>query len=233
MNSDTIPRIKQENVEPIPRTPTNDATSTAETKSNKRIDNSESSLKDGLKQVSPPARTYSRPMQQGVGERAIRHVLKECFFNKEGIDYLLRNGRIHSIFSFRALSHFDWERLVEFSDGVITALDFYHIVAFHTWCMDNPEYVNDRDYFIFDQKHLKAILNEFIPQTPNDAEDLKFKEISKKKKTISFGLVSSSENDSGYESADSSSLENNSFALLFFEEDDKEKIKMKTRRMYL
>ena len=102
MNSDSIPRIKEKE-EPIPRTPTNDAKSTAETKASKGSDANELALEDGLKHDSPPARIYSKPMQQGVGERAIRHVLKECFFDKEGADYLLWNGRIHSVCKLRAL----------------------------------------------------------------------------------------------------------------------------------
>ena len=89
MTPDTIPRIEEEGKEPTPRTSTKDATVTAEAGANKSNGQADSDLESGQKRKSTPARAYSKPMQQGIGERAIGYVLEMCFFDKEGIDYLI------------------------------------------------------------------------------------------------------------------------------------------------
>ena len=56
------------------------------------------------KPPTPPIRNYYDPMRQGIGERAIRHVLKTCYFDRPAIDYLIRNARIHSVRRFMSMT---------------------------------------------------------------------------------------------------------------------------------
>ena len=126
------------------------------------------------------------------------------------------------------MAHFDWERLVELSEGKVSEIDFVHIVGFQSWCHDNPDFNNDRDYFIFDQEILKSYLNEYFPQAPKSDDHLEFKEILKKKKNVRFEFgISSSENECDSDSSedsfkDSSSFDNNTFSALMTEEDKAE-----------
>ena len=113
-SENTNPSIQEEKeFESISRTQARQTDVTAEqevTDKENKVRKDDKFPEDEDKPPSPPIRNY-KPMVQGVGERAIRHVLRTCYFDRPAIDYLLRNARIHSVRKLRSIAVEDWKGL--------------------------------------------------------------------------------------------------------------------------